>query len=170
MNGRLSRPEFIRSFFDFNKHLFFLFCLLSGMGILLMSACGQSNCFNGNEDDPETVFKTVDDKFEPKIDPENLPSREPGDCPGLDSQLYQLIQKDDPQLSASEIGMNVKENKIQVLIILESEATDFLLDYDVELGTQAGNQVQAYVSFDCLCALANLDAVLAIRPVDRFSH
>ena len=117
MNGRLTYPEFIRSFFDIHKPLFLLFCLLVGMGILLMSACEQSNRFDGNGDDSETVIKTVDDKFEPIKDPNNFPSREQGGCPGLDSQLYQLIHNDDPQLSASEIGMNVKENKIQVLIV-----------------------------------------------------
>jgi len=93
--------------------------------------------------------------------------RQPSSCPGLDSQLYQLIQTENPISTASQIGMFVKDEKVQVLFVLKSEDTSFLLEYAVDLGTQSGQQVQGYAPFDRLCELANLDAVLAIRPVHR---
>jgi len=120
----------------------------------------------GNNQQTEN-FEVLDDDFETKIDPENLPSREPNPCPSLDSQLYQLTQSEDPSSLAGQMGLKLKDDKIQVLFVLKNEDSDFLLDYDVELGTQSGNQVQGYISVDLLCELANKEAVLAIRPVDR---
>ncbi|MFO7743463.1 MAG: hypothetical protein R6X31_14245 [Anaerolineae bacterium] len=98
-------------------------------------------------------------------DPETIPSREPNDCcPALESQLHQLTQTDDPPLVAEQLGFRVKDDKVQVLFVLAGEETGFLLDYGVELGSQSGNQVQGFAPFDQLCELANLDAVLAVRP------
>ncbi len=59
--------------------------------------------------------------------------------------------------------MNVKENKVQVVIVLNSQDTAFLQDYEIELGTQAGDEIQAYVALSQLCELSNRDEVLAIR-------
>ena len=59
--------------------------------------------------------------------------------------------------------MTVKDGKIQVVLVLSQEDTGFLQDYDVEVGTQSGTQVQAFVSPDRLCDLAKTDEVLAIN-------
>ena len=99
----------------------------------------------------------------PSVDPEQIPTRAESDCPGLESQLYQVTQAEDPLSMAEQVGLTLKDNKVQILFVLEGEETDFLLAYDVELGTQSGNQVQGYAPVDRLCELANLDAVLAIR-------
>jgi hypothetical protein len=99
----------------------------------------------------------------PSIDPDQIPTRAESDCPGLESQLYQVAQAKDPLKMAEQIGLILKDEKVQVLFVLEDEETDFLLAYDVELGTQSGNQVQGYAPIERLCELTNLEAVLAIR-------
>jgi hypothetical protein len=147
------------------RHCLLTLSLVTGIVLLFTGACTTAYRLDGEGDDSEDAFEIINNNLEAKIDPEVIPPREPSPCPGLDSQLYQLIQSDDPALSATQIGMNVKDDKVQVLIILENDQADFLVDFDVELGTQSGNQLQAYVPFDHLCELANLDMVLAIRPV-----
>lgn len=100
-----------------------------------------------------------------QVSPGDLPSREPGDCPGLDSQLFQITQAPDPLNLAEQLQFKVREGKVQVLLILDDEGTDFLSDFEVEMGTQSGTQVQAFVPISQLCDLANTDKVLAIRPL-----
>jgi hypothetical protein len=73
----------------------------------------------------------------------------------------------DPTSHAAEVGLRVKDDKIQVLLILDGEDTAFLESVAVELGTQLGNMVQALVPIDRLCEIATLDAVLAIRVPER---
>lgn len=150
-----------------SRNWMFMVPLVAGSQLLLLAACASIGNKNSSKVDPTSTFEIINNDFQAETEPESLPPREPSACPGLDSQLYQLIQTENPPKTASEIGLIVKNGKIQVLFILVSEDSDFLLDYEIELGTQSGNQVQAYVPFDRLCELANLDAVLAIRPVDR---
>jgi hypothetical protein len=145
----------------------FLISLMAGIHLLLLGACASVEHVDASEQALNSVLETVEDEISTKIEPERIPMREPSSCPGLDSQLYQLIQTENPISTASQIGMFVKDEKIQVLFVLESEDTSFLLEYDVDLGTQSGQQVQGYAPFYRLCELANLDAVLAVRPVHR---
>jgi hypothetical protein len=99
-----------------------------------------------------------------QADPAALPYEKPVKCPGLDSQLYQLTQSADPLSDAQARGLRVNNGKVQVLFDLASVDSAFLSDYDVEIGSQSGNQVQAFAPLDHLCVLANLSQVIAIRP------
>lgn len=92
-----------------------------------------------------------------------IPITKQSACSNLDSQLYEVTQADQPAKLAEAKGLRVINNKVQVLIVMAGEDTAFLSEYDVDLGTQSGNQVQALVPFNNLCELANLDAVQAIR-------
>lgn len=150
-----------------SKSWCFLISLMAGINLLLIGACTPVDSIDASEEDSNGVLEIVEGTINTKIEPERIPMREPSSCPGLDSQLYQLIQTENPISTASQIGLFVKDEKIQVLFVLESEDTSFLLEYAVDLGTQSGQQVQGYAPFDRLCELANLDAVLAIRPVHR---
>ena len=85
--------------------------------------------------------------------------------PGLDSTLAQVAASPDPLEQARQSLLTVKDGKIQVVLVLSQEDTGFLKDYDVEVGTQSGTQVQAFVPPGQLCDLAKTDEVLAInRP------
>ena len=167
MGKRKKKPIFSGSLLLVHKPLILTIAFFVSLGISTLSACESAYRFDGDGDDQDPMQEIFDEEFATRIDPEGIPPREPSDCPGLDSQLLQIIQSENPRLSASQIGMNVKEDKVQVLFVLETEETDFLSDYDIELGTQVAHQIQAYVPFNRLCELASLDAVLAIRPVDR---
>jgi len=72
-----------------------------------------------------------------------IPTRAPKVCPDLDSLLYQVIQSPDPQSLAEQLQLKTKEDKIQVLLVLQDEDTRFLLDYEVEVSKQSGSRVQA---------------------------
>jgi hypothetical protein len=85
------------------------------------------------------------------------------ECPDLESTLFQVTQATDPLRLAEQLQLKVKGDKIQVLLILEGEDTSFLQNFGVEIGTQNGSQVQAFVPINKLCDLANTDEVLAIR-------
>jgi len=127
------------------------------------AACTQTDRSISEKDLPTSEFNTVKNELDTELSPGDIPSRAPSDCPGLDSQLFQLAQDEDPPSLAESLGFRVKNGKVQVLIILANEETSFLKDFQIELGTQAGNQVQAFVPFDRLCELAKNEAVLAIR-------
>jgi len=85
------------------------------------------------------------------------------DCPNLDSALYQLIQAPNPTDSAKGLGFPVKDDKIQVLLVLKGQDVDFLKRFDVEVGSRDGANLQAFVPVSRLCDLANSDQIAAIR-------
>ena len=89
------------------------------------------------------------------------------DCPGVDSQLYQIIQAPDPQELARQFLVEIEDNKIHVLLVLADQDIAFLKDYDVQAGSQYGTRVQAFVPVNRLCELANTDRVLAIVRLDK---
>ena len=88
------------------------------------------------------------------------------DCPGVDSQIYQITQAPDPQGLASQFLVEVEDDKIHVLLELADKDTAFLQDYDVRAGAQYGTKVQAFVPIDRLCELASSDRVVAITRLD----
>ena len=94
--------------------------------------------------------------------PGRLPSK-PNDCPGLNSLLLQIVHAPNPLEQAKRSRLNVKENKVHVLLVLDREDTRFLQAYGVEIGKRSGTQVQAFVPIDHLCDLSKTAEVLAIR-------
>jgi len=84
-------------------------------------------------------------------------------CPKLDSQLNQVLASADPLNTAQQMELSLKENRIQVLIVLSSPNTDFLQDYELEPGVQSGNELQTYIALSQLCELSSRDEILAIR-------
>jgi hypothetical protein len=143
---------------------FALFNLAAASCLLLMAACGPVPNPIVGQAAPTAEFDVSEIEPSTDLSPETIPPREPSACPALDSQLLQLTQADDPLHTAEQLGFRVKDGKVQVLLVLASEDTDFLQKYGVEPGTQAASQVQAFVPIDQLCELANADPVLAIRP------
>jgi hypothetical protein len=161
-----------KRFLSMSKFVMVMIFLSIILFTILLSACSpESQLFprgiNFENNQQTADFDIVDEDLETQIDPEKLPSREPIPCPGLDSQLYQMTQSENPLSMASQMGLKTKDKKVQVLFVLNNEASDFLLDYNVELGTQSGNQVQGYAPIDRLCEIAMIEKVLVIRPVDR---
>lgn len=141
------------------------FHVLLTLLLFLTAGCAPQDQSNSSGlDQPTNEFKTMEIQPDAQVSTPAKPVREDTECPELDSQLYQLIQLDDPAGEAAKLGMKVKEDKVQVMITLMDENTAFLSDFDAELGTQSGSLAQAYVPFSQLCRLANVDSVLAIRP------
>jgi hypothetical protein len=83
-------------------------------------------------------------------------------CPKLDSQLNQLVASADPAAMAASLKLRLKDGKVQVRLLLGQDDPSFLTAYEVELGSQAGQAIQAFVPLDRLCQIANLEQVLAI--------
>lgn len=154
--------------FAFNKMRFTsisLSIILSMLLLLsLMEACTSSvRLNNGGLNDSTTKPETSNGVINPEFTPNQSTVQKQNECPGLDSQLFQLTQANDPQQLAEQLGLKVKDGAVQVLIILNNEDTGFLKDYGVVVGTQSGNQVQAYVLIERLCELVNNESVIAIR-------
>jgi len=96
-----------------------------------------------------------------------LPEPEEQECPQLDSQLYQLMKSENPQNEAKELGFTIKDDKIQVLLILANAESVIPSGFNLEVGKRSGDQVQVFAPFDELCDLANTDEVLAIYLPDK---
>ncbi len=86
-----------------------------------------------------------------------------GDCPGLDSTLARIASSPDPLEQAKQALLTVKNDRIQVVLVLSQADTGFLQNYDVEIGAQSGTQVQVFVPPGQLCDLAKRAEVLAIN-------
>jgi hypothetical protein len=84
-------------------------------------------------------------------------------CPKLDSLLNQVVASSDPLKMAASLNLRLREGKVQVLLVLASADPSFLEEFEVEPGSQAGQEIQAFVPLDRLCEIANLEQVLAIR-------
>ncbi len=90
-------------------------------------------------------------------------------CPKLDSQLNQIVQSADPINTAKQMKLKMKDDKIQVVFVLASTDTAFLKDFNVEIGSQIGNEVQAFADLKQLCDLSNREEVVTIRiPAEIF--
>ncbi len=140
--------------------------------VLLLETLSAACAPVGDTEETETVngmtastpeFETIEIEPGKDVSPTGLPSRVPSECPDLDSVLYQIVQAPDPIKLAEQYQLRVNGDKIQVLLIIESNEVSFLRDYEVEIGKQSGNQVQAFVAIQHLCTLANTEEVLAIR-------
>ena len=117
-----------------------------------------------NRDIPSTtemISGTV--RVPAQLTPADLPITKPAGCPKLDSQLNQVVQSPDPLSMAKKLNLNVKEDKVQVLLVLAGNDKVLLDKFAVEVGSQAGMQVQVFVAINQLCDLASTDEVLAIR-------
>jgi len=95
--------------------------------------------------------------------PTDLQPRKPETCPDLESALFQIAQAPDPLSQAKQLRLQIKGDKIQVLLILEREDTSVPQNFEIEIGTRSGTQVQAFVPISQLCDLANTKEVVAIR-------
>jgi len=134
--------------------------------LALLTACNTRSASQGLEQSTSSTPEFDVSEIEPdqEMDLGDLEAQKQSDCPELDSSLFQITQTTDPLGEAEQLQFKIKEDKIQVLLILDGEETDFLQDFEVEIGAQSGEQVQAFVPIEQLCELANTDEVLAIRP------
>lgn len=112
---------------------------------------------------PTPEFSTTQIPADKLVAPEGAAPATESECPGLDSALVQIIQSPDPVEQARQSLLQVKDGKIQVVLVLSQQDTSFLQGYDVEIGTQSDMQVQAFVPLGRLCDLAKTDEVLAIK-------
>lgn len=147
-------------------------CLHLAMLITLLGACAPWSVplteeapgqVTGGELQPTPESGKVDIETSTLESPIELPTRRVSGCPGLESSLFQITQAPDPIDLANQLQFQVQGNKIQVHLVLDNEDTNCLQEFGVDIGTQSGKQVQAYVPIDRLCELANIEEVLAIR-------
>lgn len=143
----------------------FLFVLFT-----MLAACAPTqNTTSGglNESTPELKLSTG--TVEQNIKPDILAKAKNSECPALDRQLYQLSLADDPTKRAAELGFRTVGNKVQVVMLLDSDDTTFLTNFGVEIGSSSGRKVQAFVPFDQLCALAKQESIISIRAAIQIS-
>ena len=149
-------------------------------GLLLLSllACAACGAQPGAQplSEPGQSPGSVVEQFEPptpvlesttveldQVSPRELDKRLKEECPNVDSALLPLIRATDYVEWSESSDIKVKGDKVQVLLVLAKEDIGFLHDFEVEVGTQQGIKVQAYVPIDRLCDLAKDEGVLAIR-------
>jgi hypothetical protein len=92
-----------------------------------------------------------------------LPVNKANKCPKLDSPLDQLVTSADPLILAKQLNLTVKDDQVQVLLVLVSEDTRFLKDFSITIGSQEQNKVQAFVPVDLLCDLAGSAEIVLIQ-------
>jgi hypothetical protein len=116
---------------------------------------------SGQDAPPTPIFEST----QVEADQLQLEGEEPErmDCPGVESQLSQILQAPDPLEIADQLGFRVQDGKIQVSLILADSDATFLADYDVEVTKQVEMDVQALVPVDRVCELATVEQVLAVR-------
>jgi hypothetical protein len=104
---------------------------------------------------------------------QNAVQPDPGDraaaksCQELHGLLLQIVESDDPSREAQALGLNVREDQVQIELVLNSQGIAFLHTLAVDVGKQSGRQIQAYVPVSRLCELAADKRVQAIYPVSQ---
>ncbi|MBN1641759.1 MAG: hypothetical protein JXA09_11030, partial [Anaerolineae bacterium] len=134
----------------------------------MLAACEAGASPEGTGSDLiEQIVSPTPDWSTVEVDTDQVPDlgekpTKGGGCAGLDSALVQIMQSPDPISMAQQLGIKTSGSKIQVALTLSGTDTAFLSDYDVEVGTQVGEKVQAYVPVKQLCEIALLDQVLRV--------
>jgi hypothetical protein len=88
-------------------------------------------------------------------------------CRDLRGPLLQVVEAQDPVQEAQALGLTVREDQVQVVLVLNEQGTDFLQLAGVDVGKQSGKQVQAYAPISRLCELAADKRVDAIYPASQ---
>ena len=96
-------------------------------------------------------------------DPKNRAAAEL--CRDLHGPLLQIVESKDPVREAQALGLNVHEDQVQITLVLSIKGSAFLRLSGIDVGKQAGKQIQAYVPISRLCELAADKRVEAIYPV-----
>lgn len=137
---------------------------------LLMVACGASAANTSVENYSafaveETPVASIDQApINPDITKSSEETKQQAQaCPNVETALLQLIGATETDTPVQLPQLTIQEDQVQVVLVLESEDTSFLEDYEVEVGTQLGNEVQAFVTITHICDLANDQQVQAIR-------
>jgi hypothetical protein len=162
------------------EHRVYIICLWFFLGLLVLlasSACAggaqssenldpESGVLGESQDAPPTLSAKVI-----TVDLVNLElgplDRSSVSCPALRSPLLQVVESGDPVQGAQSLGLNVRGSAVQVVLVLDGGDTDFLKSFGVEVGKQAGGQIQAYVPISHLCKLSADKRVLAIYPAQQ---
>lgn len=133
--------------------------------LLLLTACTPVSPASTGQTQPTATFEVSEVNPGLENAPPALPIQKPDACPALASQLYQVAQASEPVAMAEALGLRIVDDKVQVLIVLAGDDAVFLAAFGIVPGTVSGNQVQAFAPIDQLCALANHESVVAVRPV-----
>jgi hypothetical protein len=88
-------------------------------------------------------------------------------CQDLHGPLLQVVEAQDPVQEAQALGLTVREDQVQVVLVLNEKGVDFLRLAGVDVGKQSGKQVQAYAPISRLCELAADKRVDAIYPANQ---
>jgi hypothetical protein len=88
-------------------------------------------------------------------------------CPDLRGSLLQVVESARPAQRAQALGLIVRQDQVQVMLVLDGTDSAFLSQAGIEIGKQKDEQVQAYVPLDKLCELAAHKRVLAIYPASQ---
>lgn len=100
--------------------------------------------------------------------PGGTASTKPGDCPRLESILYDTARSPDPQALARQLRMILDDaGRVQVLLTLADTSPVDLSAYNATITGQTDTQAQAFAPFDQLCALSNDPSILMVRLASR---
>lgn len=129
------------------------------LALCLLAACGgppmaESSAPPLVRDMPSSAARPPADSAKPAANP---------DCPRLQSALADLLASDDPAAQARVLGASLEGGRLLVMVTIAPADVGRLSQYDAEVSGQSGDQAQALVPLDRLCALANDPAVLAVR-------
>jgi hypothetical protein len=84
-------------------------------------------------------------------------------CPRVESMLLQALNSAQPLADLEEMGYPTKDGRIQIVLTLAKPDLRFLEAWDVEIGSQAGAQVQVLAYPNDVCDIANNEHVSSIR-------
>jgi hypothetical protein len=88
-------------------------------------------------------------------------------CQALHGPLRQVFESKDPTQEAQALGLNVREDQVQITLVLSRQGSAFLRALGVDVGKQTDKQIQAYVPISRLCELAEDKRIEAIYPVSQ---
>lgn len=147
--------------------------MLALVVVALVTACAPPTAVPSDQASPAASSPSATPALPqtrlPQEQPIELPTAIPDEttdasgCPALDSHLAQIVASPSPIEAAKQMGAQVKDDKVQVLLLLRQPDTAFLIFYGADIGSSSGDTVQAYVPIAKLCELAKNGQVLAVK-------
>ena len=88
-------------------------------------------------------------------------------CRDLHGPLLQIVESKEPVQEARALGLNVREDKVQITLVLNTQDAAFLRQSGIDTGKRTGKQIQVYAPILRLCELAADKRVDAVYPVSQ---
>lgn len=154
------------------KDFFLIIIIVTILELIAASAVWQTTRENslgiqtrgkGTAVEPQSPQKGSEDTVPAKKDLQDAQIAQMGECPKLESRLYQVAQSSDPEHAANQSGLYYSQGRVRVIIELADPAVSLPAGYSLIIESRYNTLIQASVALQDLCKLSQEPSVRLVR-------